>query len=90
MNDQFALFQDADDGGKVANMFCNLLSLCKTSDKQEQLRYITLWLRVLLTSRPALGAKFFEIKQNPMKPCVDILYRTLAAKKRSKPTPPLQ
>jgi len=75
MNDQFALFGDADDGCRVANMFCNLLSLCKTSDKQEQLRYVTLWLRVLLTSRPSLGAKFFDIKQNPMKPCVDILYR---------------
>lgn len=75
MGDQFALFEDAEDGPKVANMFCNLLSLCKTSDKQEQLRYITLWLRVLLTSKPALGAKFFEIKQNPIKPCVDILYR---------------
>lgn len=75
LSDQFALFEDADDGPKVANMFCNLLGLCKTSDKEDQLRYVSLWLRVLLTSRPSLGAKFFEIKQNPIKPCVDILYR---------------
>merc|ERR1719449_405749 len=75
MPDQIAIFKDGEDGLRVANMFCNLLALCKTTDKEEQLRYISLWLRVLLTSRPSLGEKFFEIKQNPIKPCVDILYR---------------
>jgi len=82
LGDQFALFEDPDDGAKVANMFCNLLSLCKTSDKLDQLRYVTLWLRVLLSSRPSLGAKFFELKQNPMKPCVDIMYRPYAQHKK--------
>lgn len=81
--DQFARFEDAEDGPKVANMFCNLLSSCKTSDKQDQLRYVTLWLRVLLTSRPDLGRRFFEIKQNAIKPCVDILYRPYTEEQES-------
>lgn len=72
---QFDLFEDSNSGPQVANMFCNLLNLCKTVDKEEELRYVTLWLRVLLASKPALGARFFELKQNPIKPCVDILYR---------------
>merc|ERR1719450_1233539 len=72
---QFSLFEDPENGPAVANMFCNLLTLCKTVDKEEELRYITLWLRVLLASKPSLGARFFELKQNPMKPCVDVLYR---------------
>lgn len=75
MPDQIAIFKDREDGLRVANMFCNLLSLCKTTDKEEQLRYITLWLRVLLSSNQDFGARFFQIKQNPIKPCVDILYR---------------
>jgi len=72
---QFSLFEAEDSGPRVANMFCNLLNLCKTVDKEEELRYVSLWLKVLLASKPALGARFFELKQNPVKPMVDILYR---------------
>merc|ERR1719361_622813 len=43
---QFDLFEDEDSGPRVANMFCNLLNLCKTVDKEEELRYVSLWLKV--------------------------------------------
>lgn len=76
LSDQHALMTDQDDGPRVANMFCNLLLQCKTASRQEELLYVSLWLRVLLTTLPSAGATFFQIKQNPVKPCVDIMYRT--------------
>jgi len=78
LSDQHALMKDSEDGPRVANMFCNLLTQCKTTSRQEELLYVTLWLRVLLTTMPSAGASFFQIKQNPVKPCVDVLYRPYA------------
>merc|ERR1712156_628183 len=49
------------------------------TSRQEELLYVSLWLRVLLTTLPSAGATFFQIKQNPVKPCVDILYRPYQA-----------
>merc|ERR1712241_945382 len=68
---------DEDDGPKVADMFCNLLRLLKSTEKKQQLRYVSLWLRIPLTQNPARGSAFFKTnqEQGPLKPFVDVMFR---------------
>jgi len=76
--DQSALFDAQDTGPQVAQMFHKLLTAMGTPAKRandhiDQLRYVSLWLRVLLNQNPERGLYFYEL-QEPLKPFVKLLY----------------
>jgi len=78
--DQSAHFDDEVEGPIVAKMFMSLFSQLTTVEYERQLRYVSLWLRILLLQNPERGRHFFQLageaEQNPLKTFVHILFMT--------------
>lgn len=78
--DQSAHFDDEVEGPIVAKMFLNLFSQLTKPEFEPQLRYVSLWLRILLLQKPSRGSHFYQLageeEQKPLKIFVKILFMT--------------